>query len=67
MGMTEIKNNSNITYCLKDGKKIDLTKDNYVVDINENIFCDEDCRREFWLEIRQDYDDVIREIYGQDC
>jgi len=66
--MTEIKNNTdNYTYCLKDGKKVSLANNNYVVDFVGNIFCDDNCRREFWLEIRQDHDDVIRDVWGQDC
>lgn len=59
---TQSKNN--ITYCCKCGRLIKYSDG--VKDLDENIFCDDYCRREFWLELRQDHDDVFREIYGKD-
>lgn len=52
-------------YCAKCGKSI---KDDGVgvKDIAGNMFCDNECKREYWLEIRQDWDDVYREVWRQD-
>ena len=56
-------NNNNNIYCVKCGKHL---KNDVVKDILGNLFCDNECKREFWLELQQDNDDVFREIYGKD-
>jgi len=59
-----IKAKNNIKYCMKCGSLIEYGKG--VKDFKGNDFCEGDCRNEFWLEIRQDHDDVFREVYGKD-
>jgi len=50
------ENNSQVKYCSKCLNKLD---DKYVVDIDGNKFCDRYCKRNYWLEIRQDRDDWL--------
>jgi len=51
--------NINVTtdYCAKCGKPID-SKDKYIrKDQNDNLFCDRECLKEFWNEVRREIGD----------
>jgi uncharacterized protein with PIN domain len=52
-------NNISNNYCSKCLSKLSYDK---VVDTEDNEFCCEECRRDYWLEIRQDMDDLISEF-----
>ena len=61
--MNQKLKSNNIVYCSKDGRRIDLAKDDYIVDSEGNIFCDVDCRREFWMENRRELDCRVTEFF----
>ena len=51
--------NINVTtdYCAKCGKPIN-SKDKYIrKDQNDNLFCDRECLKEFWNEVRREIGD----------
>jgi len=57
--------NINVTtdYCAKCGKPID-SKDKYIrKDQNDNLFCDKECLKEYWNEVRREIGD---RFYGWD-
>lgn len=51
---TESKN-----YC---SKCLSVLGNEMVIDGENNVFCDDFCKREYWLELRQDMDDLISEF-----
>jgi len=57
--------NINVTtdYCAKCGKPID-SKDKYIrKDQNDNLFCDRECLKDYWNEVRREIGD---RFYGWD-
>lgn len=58
-------NNDNITYCSKCLKQIDINDKDVVRDINGDWFCSSDCRKDFWHQARQDFDDIRSEFWSQ--
>jgi hypothetical protein len=74
MGQTTQSKNNNLSYinmynkdiykfgfCDKCGDPLEENK--FVVDRKGNTFCDQECKRDFKLEIEQDYDDLYTEMF----
>jgi hypothetical protein len=66
MQQSQVKPN---LYCWKCGQH--LEEGNYIKGINGESFCKDDdgsssCKREYFAELRQDYDDFFTEFYRKD-
>lgn len=59
------RNKSSITYCNKCLKQIDINDKDVVRDINGDWFCSSDCRRDYFIEIKQDFDDIRNEFWNR--
>ena len=57
--------NKDNTYCEKCLTKLDKNK-NYITDHNGNVFCDEECRSDFYLEIKREMDSRYNQWSGRD-
>jgi len=60
----KFKNDSNNTntYCAKCLRLLDDEDRDIVKDIEGNEFCDRECRKDFYLECRQDMDDIMSDL-----
>jgi len=59
------KNNNkhdNTYFCAKCLRELDSEDRDVVKDIDENCFCDRECRKDFYLECRQDMDDIMSDL-----
>jgi len=61
----KFKNNNddnNTYFCAKCLKELDSMDRDIVKDIDNNLFCDRECRKDFYLECRQDMDDIMNDL-----
>ena len=54
--------NTNTYFCAKCLRELDSEDRDVVKDIDENCFCDRECRKDFYLECRQDMDDIMSDL-----
>lgn len=64
----QISNNKVYTYCSKCLSKLNLNVNNtkYVKDHNGYLFCDAECRMEYYAEIGRDMDSNFNEWIDRD-
>ena len=63
--MDKFKNdssNTNTYFCAKCLKELDNDDRDVVKDVDGNEFCDRECRKDFYLECRQDMDDIMSDL-----
>ena len=56
----DIKQNNNTYFCAKCLKELDIKDRNIVKDVDNNYFCDRECRNYF----RKENHDLIEEVIG---